>query len=406
MSEALIESPPTKSTGQVVLRPNKVQPFLARHPWVLASAIERVEGAPADGDPVDLVSDRGRWVARGVFNSHSRIRVRLYGWDPGVALDESFWRDRLARALALRRDLGLLAPDGACRLVFSESDGLSGLIVDRYATTLVVQVNSLAFARRLGLVLTALREELAPRALVVRADAAAARYEQFTVAGGLAWGELPPGPVAFRENGLSFEVDPLEGHKTGYYLDQRDNRRMAAGYLGGRRVLDMFCYTGCFALAARALGGAREVLAYDSSERALEQARRHAAANQIDGVEFYQGEAFETLDRLAAEGQRFGAVILDPPKFAGQRRHVDAALRAYHRLNRLAVELIEPGGILVTCSCSGHVTREDLLDVLVGVGQQARRSIQVLEQRGAAPDHPVSLSCRESEYLKCVICRV
>lgn len=394
------------ATAQVVLRRNRVQPFLARHPWVLVSAIERIEGTPADGDVVDLIGDRGRWVARGVFNAHSRLRVRLYSWDREAALDAGFWRARLAAAIALRRDLGLLDPDGACRLVFSEADGLSGLIVDRYRSTLVVQINSLAFAQRLEIVLEALRAELSPEAIVVRGDPAAARFEQFAVTDGLAWGSLPPGPLEFRENGLRFEVDPLEGHKTGYYLDQRDNRRAAAGYLSGRRVLDMFCYTGSFALAARSLGGAREVLAYDSSAKALEQARRHAELNQIDGVEFRQGEAFETLDQLSAVGERFGAVILDPPKFAGQRRHVDQALRAYHRLNRLAVELIEPGGFLVTCSCSGHVTREDLLDVLTGVGQQARRSIQVLEQRGAAPDHPVALACPESEYLKCLICRV
>ncbi len=202
------------------------------------------------------------------------------------------------------------------------------------------------------------------------------------------------------------EVDLRVGQKTGLYLDQRENRLAIAKYLKGRRVLDMFCYTGGFALSALALGGAREVLAIDTSAKAIATAEANASLNGIAGARFETDDGFQALDRLLAMGERFDAVILDPPKFARSRHAATDALRAYHRINRLACELLTPGGILVTCSCSGHVTREDFLYMLVGVAQQTKRDLQILETRGAAADHPVSATCVETEYLKCFICRV
>jgi 23S rRNA (cytosine1962-C5)-methyltransferase len=208
------------------------------------------------------------------------------------------------------------------------------------------------------------------------------------------------------DNGLQYEVDLAEGQKTGFYLDQRENRVAAARYCRDRRVLDMFCYSGGFAMAAAALGGAREVLGVDTSQRAVELARANAERNGIRNVRFQQGDGFDTLESLATVGERFDVVILDPPKFARSRGSLDEALRAYHWLNRLGVSLLPPGGILVTCSCSGHVSREDFLYMLVGVAQHTHREIQILDQRGASPDHPISASCLESEYLKCFVCRV
>jgi 23S rRNA (cytosine1962-C5)-methyltransferase len=205
---------------------------------------------------------------------------------------------------------------------------------------------------------------------------------------------------------LSYGVDLLAGQKTGFYLDQAENRRAAAHYLRGRRVLDLFCYTGGFGLAAAALGGARDVLGIDSSKKALAAAQANAARNGIENVRYEARDAFAALEALAAAQERFGAVVLDPPKFTRTRRGAADALRAYHRLNRLAVEILEPGGILVTCSCSGGVSREQFLHMLSGVAQKTGRDLQILEQRGAAPDHPVSATCLESDYLKCVICRV
>jgi 23S rRNA (cytosine1962-C5)-methyltransferase len=212
--------------------------------------------------------------------------------------------------------------------------------------------------------------------------------------------------VFVHEHGLRFGVDLAEGQKTGYYLDQRENRQAAARHARGRRVLDMFCYSGGFAVACAVSGGARSVLAVDSSAKAAALAKANADLNGAATVSVETADAFEKLDSLAAAGERFDMVILDPPKFARSRASLDDALRAYHRINRVAVSLLEPGGILVTCSCSGSVSREDFLEMLSGVAQRSGRPIQLLEIRGAAPDHPVSASCLEGEYLKCIIARV
>jgi 23S rRNA (cytosine1962-C5)-methyltransferase len=309
-------------------------------------------------------------------------------------------------ALALRRELGYTDPRGAARLVFSEADGLSGLIVDRYGEYLAIQATALAMAVRLDRIVPMLVELVRPRGIVVRNERGLAQLEGVQVPEGLRWGQLPEGPVFIEEHGLRYGIDLREGQKTGFYLDQRENRRAAASYCRGRRVLDLFCYSGGFGLCAALLGGAKEVLAVDGSQKALALARANTELNGAANVHFQSGDGFQVLDALRGADERFGAIVLDPPKFARSRAALDDALMAYHRLNRTAAELLEPGGILVTCSCSGHVTREDFLHMLAGVAQRAGRDIQVLEQRGAAPDHPVSASCLESEYLKCFICRV
>ncbi|MCE5267060.1 MAG: class I SAM-dependent rRNA methyltransferase [Planctomycetaceae bacterium] len=391
---------------QAILKPRKARPFYGRHPWVLDSAIDRVEGEPADGDVVDLVSDKGKFIARGVFNSRSRIRVRLYTWDPTEILDEPFWRRRLESAIGFRSQLGYDDPQGAARLVFSEGDALSGLIVDRYANYLAVQVTAQAIAVRLPTIVPMLVELTQPRGIMIRTERGVSRAEGIELRDGPYWGTPPDGPLVIVENGLKYELDLAEGQKTGYYLDQRDNRVAAARYFRDRRVLDMFCYSGGFSLTASALGGAREVLGVDTSQKAVTLAWSNAERNGVKNVRFQCGDGFQTLESLLEAGERFGAVVLDPPKFARTRGALDEALRAYHWLNRLGVGLLEPGGILVTCSCSGHVSREDFLYMLVGVAQQTGRQIQLLEQRGAAADHPISASCLESEYLKCFICRV
>jgi 23S rRNA (cytosine1962-C5)-methyltransferase len=399
------ETAPGFGVGQVILKPRKARPFYGRHPWVLDTAIARVDGSPQDGDVVDLLSESGKFVARGVFNGQSRIRVRLYSWANEEALGTAFWSRRLETAIGLRKQLGLTDPEGAARLVFSEADGLSGLIVDRYARWLSVQMTGLGMARRLDELVGALVESLDPRGIFVRTEKGVGHAEGIDLRDSLVWGEAPGGPVFIVENSLRYGVDLAEGQKTGFYLDQRDNRRAAATYFHGRRVLDMFCYSGGFSLNAAVHGHAREVLGCDSSQKAVALARANAELNHAHNVRFEVFDGFKALENLAS-GPRFGGVVLDPPKFARNRASVDEAMRAYHRLNRLAVDVLEPGGILVTCSCSGHVSREDFTYMLVGVAQQTGREIQVLEIRGAAPDHPVSVTCLESEYLKCFICRV
>lgn len=432
MSTDTPQAPPIADAtvrGTAVLKPRRARPFFARHPWVLDSAIKRIDSvdpsiaavgavgpdvnaagsksSPLDGGVVDVTTSRGEFVGRGIYNGRSRIRIRLYAFDQEQQLDEAFWHDRLKTAIDGRRALGLLdADDGAARLVFSEADGLSGLIVDRYADCLVVQPTSLACAARLDMLVAHLRELLTPRAIVLKIDATLARLEGFQLDAVTLHGELPTEPLLINEHGIRYRVDLATGQKTGAYLDQRDNHRQAAQYLSGRRVLDMFCYTGGFALSASKLGGAASVVAIDSSRKAIETAEANAELNGVDNIEFRVGSGFETLDALVDAGEQFDAVVLDPPKFASGRRKVDEALRAYHRINQQAVKLLPPGGILITCSCSGSVTPDDFTAMLAGVSQRTKRDIQILESRGASPDHPIRVSCLENEYLKCFICRV
>mgnify|MGYP006270664493 CR=1 FL=1 len=394
-------------TATVVLKPRRARPFFGRHPWVLDSAVLRVEGGPADGDVVDLATHDGTFVARGLWNSASRLRVRLYAFDPSVRLDDALWRRRLEAAVALRATLGLDDRGSAARLVNSEGDDLSGLIVDRYGDYLAVQVTALAMARRLEPLADMLQELVAPRGILLRgAERGLSKLEGLQLPDRVLRGSAPAGPIFVAEHGLKFGVDLAEGQKTGWYLDQRDNRRAAARHARGRRVLDMFCYSGGFAVACAVTGGARSVLAIDSSPKATALSRANADLNGAANVAVETADAFEKLDALRAAGERFGMVVLDPPKFARSRASLDDALRAYHRINRVAVDLLEPGGILVTCSCSGSVSRENFLEMLGGVAQRAGRPVQILESRGAGPDHPVSASCLEGEYLKCVIARV
>ena len=394
-------------SATVFLKPKRARPFFGRHPWVLDTAVLRVEGSPADGDVVDLATHDGNFVARGLWNSSSRLRVRLATFKPTAALDASLWRARITAATELRKALGLDDRTGASRLINSEGDDLSGLIVDRYGDYLAVQVTALAMAQRLDGICDALEAAVSPRGILLRgAERGLAKLEGLHLPDRLVRGTPPEGPIFVVENGLKFGVDLTEGQKTGFYLDQRDNRRVAASLARGRRVLDMFCYSGGFAVTCAVTGGARSVLAVDGSAKATALAAANAAINNATTVTVETADAFERLDALRGAGEKFDMVILDPPKFARSRNASEEALRAYHRINRVAVDLLDPGGILVTCSCSGSVSRDDFLQMLAGVAQRSGRQIAMLECRGAAPDHPVSASCLEGDYLKCVIARV
>jgi 23S rRNA (cytosine1962-C5)-methyltransferase len=345
-------------------------------------------------------------VARGLYNSRSKIRVRLYSWSPDVPLDKNFFHERLAAALRLREVmLGLTGPGRACRLVFSEGDGLSGLTVDRYDRWLVVQFTSLGLAQRRELLADLLEELTRPEGIYVRTERGIGQKEGLELQDGPLRGRTPTEAAVIEEDGLRFLVQVTEGQKTGFYLDQRDNRRAVARLSVGRRVLDAFCYTGGFGLyAARA--GAREVLGIDASEPALVLARENARLNELPNVSFVHEDVFTHMDHLVRAGERFGLVVLDPPKFARSRQAVEEALRGYRRLQTLALRLLEPDGILTTCCCSGLITLEMLEDLLAQLAAEERRDIQVLERRGQAADHPVSVACPESSYLKCLICRV
>jgi 23S rRNA (cytosine1962-C5)-methyltransferase len=390
---------------RVVLQPRRARPFYGHHPWVYAGAIADVVGDPADGAEVDVVSHTGNFVARGLFNSHSKIRVRLYSWSPEIHIDREFFRGSLAAALHLRGPiLGLSGPGQACRLVFSESDGLSGCTVDRYDRWLVLQFTSLAMAQRKDVLIELLVEMLAPRGIILRTERGIGRLEGLAARDELAWGELPAGPITIEENGIHYQVNVLEGQKTGFYLDQRDNRRAVARLAVGRRVLDAFCYTGGFGLAAMRAGAA-SLHGVDVSAAALALARENASLNQL-AAEYTCADVFDHLDSEMAADARYGLIVLDPPRFARSRNAVDEAMRGYRRLNTLALRLLEPDGILVTCCCSGLIGMDMLVDLLAQLSAEEKRFIQVLHRLGQAPDHPVCATCPETSYLKCIVSRV
>jgi 23S rRNA (cytosine1962-C5)-methyltransferase len=395
----------TTAFGPVILKPRRARPFFARHPWVFDSSIDRVIGEPRAGDPVDVVTNDGQRIATGLYNPTSTIRVRLYRWDDGP-LDGAFWSKTLAAAGRLRSEiLDLGKNSSAYRLIFSEGDGLSGLTVDRYDRWLVAQFTSLALYTHRDLMLGLLTELTDAEGIIARTDRGVTPKEGLRAGQESTVGKVPVEPVTIVENGLNFRVDIQSGQKSGFYLDQRVNRREVASYCHGKRVLDLFCFSGAFSLNA-ARNGAVETLGVDSSAPAIELARQNAALNGIENVEFIVGDVLEVLQRLELEQRRFDVVICDPPKFARQAKDVEHALKGYLRLNMAALPVLKPDGILVTCSCSGLIGRELFTDLLGNVAEQSRRPIQILEQRGQAPDHPVSASCLETEYLKCVICRV
>ena len=403
MSSALSTLP------QLVIKPRRALPLFHRHPWVFSSALAPSESEPEPGAEVAVHAHDGQFIARGLFNPHSQMRVRLYTWDEGTALDRDFWSRRIDEALELRQRL---FPAGesqiACRLINSEGDQLSGLTVDRYGDWLIVQLTSLALAQRQEMLLELLREKLQPRGIWLRTEKGIRSAEGLEQADGLLWGEPPPRPLFIEENGLRYGLDLVEGQKTGYYLDQRDNRRFISQYVAGHKVLDLFCYHGGFGLNCVKHGAAREVLAVDVSESALTLAKANADLNGLsERMRFRKQDGFKALEELAAEGgELFDTVILDPPKMARNKAGVDAALRGYYSLNRLAMDVLKPGGWLLTCSCSGHVTREMFLEVLAKAAVHAGRHLQILEIRGPAADHPRSATCSEADYLKCVFCRV
>lgn len=398
----------TNTRAKIILKPKRALPFFSRHPWVFSGAVKRIEGKPEPGAEVDLLASDGEFIARGLYNPHSNIKVRLYAWDAEAELDEGFWSKRLDSALALRRQLFPNAdPETGYRAVFSESDGLSGLIVDRYGDFLLVQFTSLALWMRREMLTKLLQEKCQPQGMWIRTEKGIRESEGLEQADGLLSGAEPPRPVIINEHGVRYGVDVVMGQKTGTFLDQRDNRAAVARYGAGHRVLDLFCYSGGFGIAALKLGHASSVVAADVSESALQLAQANAERNNVaDRIQFEKSNAYDFLEDLASRNERFDTVILDPPKMTRHKAGVTKALRGYHSLNRLAVDLLNPGGILVSCSCSGLVSRDEFRQMLADVSLRSDRAIQILEDRGQAPDHPVSVHCPETDYLKCIISRV
>ncbi len=393
----------------LIVRPRGRGAVLGGHPWVMAdSLILPAEPLPV-GQLVELTDPQGKVLRRGLFNPHSRLAVRCYGDGPELNLDENFFRQRLELACDFRD--GLLGQGQASRagrrLVFSEGDQLSGLIVDRYADYLVVHQTAAVLTPVLPALLDHLAQRYQPRGMLHWIDPSTALLEGLTATRQWVAGTPPEQPIEIEENGLRWQIDLVAGQKTGYYLDQCDNRVAAARWIpANAHVLDVCTYLGGFALTIARHQPTAKVIAVDSSRRAIGLAQQHATLNGIDNVAFEVADFKDVLEEKLKAGEPFDAIVLDPPKLAGSRDSIERALRAYHRLNFQAVRLLRPGGILITCSCSGRVSREDFSNMLRGVSKQARRAIQILEQRGAAPDHPILATCPETDYLKCFIARV
>lgn len=371
-------------------------------------AVARIDGDPAAGDLLSVHAHDGAFIAWGLFNPSSNICVRLYSWDEDAPLNQEFWERRIDDAIDLRKKLfPSFGPNQACRLVYSEADGLSGLTVDRYGDWLLMQLTSFALAQRKQILVDKLCKSLKPRGIWLRTEKGMRAAEGLELSDGLLYGEAPPRPLLIEENGVKYGVDVAEGQKTGFFLDQRDNRRRTADFVQGGRVLDICSYTGGFALNCLINGRASEVIAVDASEAALAQARANAELNGVaERMSTVKGDAFEVLEEFEARGETFDVVVLDPPKLARNRQGIDAALRGYYSMNRFALGLVRSGGFFVTCSCSGHISREMFADMLGQAALHADRRLQIIEVRAAAADHPCSIHCLETDYLKCYLCRV
>jgi 23S rRNA (cytosine1962-C5)-methyltransferase len=353
------------------------------------------------GSVVDILDREGQWVGRGFYNGHSRIALRVLASDSAEAIDDAFFARRIGQAVALRRDwLGLDAVSNAYRLVHSEGDGLSGLVVDRFGPLIVLEFFSAGMYRFRSAIESALASPFPESRFYWFAEEHVQKQESFDCRSA-----EPPAPEVITEHGVRFRVAPGSKHKTGFFLDQRDNRRRLASFCKGKRVLDLCCNTGGFAVYAKALGDADEVVGVDLDEQALALARQNAGLNQVR-VRFVQADLFPWLRDIIGTGQHFDVVVLDPSKQTRDREEVGFALKRYLDMNRLALQAVSPGGILLTCSCTGLVSEADFLDTIRRAAWQAGRSVQVLSIAGTGADHPFLLHVPEGRYLKAVFCRV
>jgi 23S rRNA (cytosine1962-C5)-methyltransferase len=373
---------------------------------LFAGAIKQIDGKPKDGDAIDVVDNKGEWLARGVINQQSQIAVRLLTWDASETIDETFWRKRVHESISRREIDPLLRHTDARRLIFGESDGLPGVIADDYAGNIVLELSTRAALDIQHIVVDALSEMLRPSRVVRQLDTERLRFEFGGRAPKKMFEATPTenATIEIRENDLRFLVQ-LGGQKTGFYLDQRDNRARVAAYCNGATVLNVFSYTGAFAVyAARA--GATQVINVDSSSDALQLAERNSTINRQSSFVNRCADAFDFLRARRKAGELFDAVILDPPKFAHNSSQIEKAARAYKDLNRIGLSLVKRGGVLATFSCSGVIDAALFQKIIFSAALEAKRETQVVERLSQASDHPVLLSFPESDYLKGLIVRV
>lgn len=386
--------------AKCVLFPGKEKRVYSGHPWVFRSDIRRVEGDFSDGDVVDVVAGNGAFLAKALYNPKSQIALRILSWHD-EPIDEAFIRARVHRAIEYRRTFADLH---SCRLIFAESDGLPALIVDSFGGVLSVQTLCLGIDRFKDVICDALNDEMKPLGIYERNDVPVRELEGMAQKTGVLRGEVPE-RVEILENGVRFFVDVKNGQKTGYFLDQKENRAAIAPFVKGARVLDCFTHTGAFALHAAKFGAA-EVTGVDISEFACDCARENAALNGFENVRFVAANAFDYLKEQTTAGERYDVVILDPPAFTKNRATVAAAARGYKEINLRAMKLVKDGGYLVTCSCSQHMLPGAFRDVILDAAHDSHTRLMQVEYRTQGRDHPILPAAPETQYLKCGIFRV
>ncbi|KVP81427.1 23S rRNA methyltransferase [Burkholderia ubonensis] len=398
----------------VTLKPSKDKSLLRRHPWIYTNAIDRVDGKPAPGATVIVRAHDGRFLARGAYSPHSQIRVRVWSFDENEPIDHAFFKRRVQRAVAHRNTM--VSGTGAVRLVFGEADGLPGLIVDHYVEDsgaasprgqLVCQFMAAGVEAWKDAIVAALVGATGCPNVYERSDVSIREKEGLEQTTGVLAGDPPPATLITNENGVRYHVDVPNGHKTGFYVDQRDNRALVTQYANGRDVLNCFCYTGGFSLAALK-GGAARVVSIDSSGDALALAQQNVVANGFDPARasWLDADAFKTLRRLVDEGDRFDLIVLDPPKFAPTRDSVDRAARAYKDINLSGFKLLRPGGLLFTYSCSGAIDMDLFQKIVAGAAADAKVDARILKRLGAGVDHPLLSAFPEGEYLKGLLLQI
>jgi len=393
--------------SEVRLKKGKEKAVRQLHPWIFSGAIEHIKGKPENGDIVDVRDHSGEFLAKGFYNDQSRVAVRLLEWNEQVTIDEPWWRMRIQRAVSARKDLLSAAGTNTYRLIFSEADFLPGLIVDRYADYLSVQILTSGIEKVKGIIVDELVGLLNVKGVFDRSDASARAHDGMDASFGILYGEEPPQFVEVRENGLKYHINIAEGQKSGFFCDQRENRRIVAGYAEGKRMLDCFSYSGGFTLNALK-NGAAEVISVDSSALAVETLKQNIVLNGF-GEEKHtavQSDVNKCLRVLREEGQKFDIIVLDPPKYAPSRSSLDKASRAYKDLNRMAMGLLNSGGLLATFSCSGAVDISHFKQILAWAALDAGKEIQYIYQFCQPEDHPVRSSFPEGEYLKGLFCRI
>jgi len=392
---------------KLILVPGKERSVFRRHPWLFAGSVLRLVGQARPGDTVEVVAG-SQVLGKAAWSPASQIRARMWSFDAAETIDDAFFKRRVAAAVSRRAALPSLAGQSGLRLIHAESDGLPGVIADRYGDLVVVQLTSAGADKWREAIAGALAKATGCSRIYERSDSEVRALEGLEPRAGWLRGGETAGAVVIEEHGVRMAVDFVAGHKTGFYLDQRDNRRLLGQLCAGRRVLNCFCYTGGFSLQALA-GGAAKVESIDSSEPALAQARTNLALNPgLDAAraDWRCANVFDELRRLRAADEHFDLIVLDPPKFAPSASHAERAARAYKDINLLAFRLLSPGGLLMTYSCSGGVGLELFQKIVAGAALDAGRDGRIVQRLQGAADHPVALAFPEGEYLKGLLVEV